>query len=125
MRDLRAELEERAIGALHTITDPCSAATGVPIDLVDMGLIRAVTCDGSRAVVELRLTSPTCFQAADIVQRIEAEGRAATGLDVEVRTDFGAEWTPELMAPHSRARLRALRPWPAGTRERERCPESE
>lgn len=105
-------LHEEVMDALRGIADPCSIATGRPIDLVDMGLIREVRIDGPTAVIELRLTSPVCFQAANIVQRIELDVRSSTGLRADVHVDDGAEWMPTMMSADAREELRRVRPWP-------------
>ena len=54
---------EEVVASLREIVDPCSAATGVPVSIVDMGLVRHVEIDGDEVRVELRLTSPLCHQA--------------------------------------------------------------
>jgi metal-sulfur cluster biosynthetic enzyme len=102
--------------ALASVVDPCSIATGVPISLVDMGLVRDVRLEGDEIVVELRLTSPFCLQVGiirDAIQQAAAASRELPRVRVEVSTVD--DWLPEMIAPAARARLRRLRPVPETT----------
>jgi metal-sulfur cluster biosynthetic enzyme len=103
---------ERVRAALDRVVDPCSIATGVPISLPDMGLVKDVRAEGDEVVVQLRLTSPFCFQIGLILERIE-ELTCGVGT-VRVEVDHGDEWLPDMMAAHARRRLRAVRPLEAG-----------
>jgi metal-sulfur cluster biosynthetic enzyme len=104
-----AEAEVRT--ALRTVVDPCSIATGVPIDLLDMGLIKRIEIDGGTVLVELRLTSPICWQSMNIREAIRDAVGALPGVDtIDIPVDHGADWMPDMMAPTARARLRAARP---------------
>jgi metal-sulfur cluster biosynthetic enzyme len=106
---------EQVTEALRKVVDPCSIATGVPIDLVDMGILRDILIDGSHVEVQLRFTSPVCWQASNIITAIEENLMAIDGVDrVTCDTRSGAwEWKPEMMAASAQARLRRLRPMPA------------
>jgi metal-sulfur cluster biosynthetic enzyme len=97
--------------ALATVVDPCSIATGVPVSLADMGLLRDVAVQDGDVTVTLILTSPICWQAGLIVEAVEAAVRALAGVrSVRCTVDHDAEWLPTAMAPAARRRLRALRP---------------
>jgi metal-sulfur cluster biosynthetic enzyme len=96
--------------ALRAVVDPCSIATGVPIDIVDMGLVRSVEVRDGAAVVGLRLTHPFCMQAANIADAIRVAVRDGAGLEATVEIDVGDEWWPTMMAPEARERLRRVRP---------------
>src|SRR5260370_178316 len=69
-----ADISESPLGplrdALRRIVDPCSIATGVPVDLLDMGLVKDLRLDGGTAHVELIVTSPLCTQIGLIVERV-------------------------------------------------------
>ena len=96
--------------ALAGIVDPCSAATGVPLSILDMGLLRDVTITGSDVTIDLRLTSPLCHQAPYFV--IEAERRVGALVGVRsviCRTDMGLDWDPAMMTGHAVERLAAAR----------------
>jgi metal-sulfur cluster biosynthetic enzyme len=108
----RAAVDE----ALARVVDPCSIATGVPISLADMGLIREVEIDGDRVAVTLCLTSPVCLQAGMIVEAVECRVAEVAGVATVVcRVDAAVEWLPTMMAPSATAALRRLRPVPPMT----------
>ena len=96
------------------MVDPCSIATGVPINLVDMGIVRGIKIDGNHVEIQLRFTSPVCLQAMNITSAIEDAVMAIEGVrQVTCDTRSGAwEWKPAMMAPSAQARLRRLRPMP-------------
>jgi metal-sulfur cluster biosynthetic enzyme len=99
--------------ALQQVVDPCSIATGVPISLVDMGLVKSVELQGSTAAVELIVTSPLCTQIGIITTQIEkVVGRLAGVAEVSVTVDTRTEWWPELMTAEAHERLRRIRPLP-------------
>jgi metal-sulfur cluster biosynthetic enzyme len=96
------ELQDDIRACLREIKDPCSVATGHPLHLEEMGLVRSVEVDtgASRAIIDLRLTSPTCVMVGYFVTEIEKLVRevAPQITDVEVRFDQGFEWTPDMMS---------------------------
>lgn len=97
---------------LDRVVDPCSIATGFPISLTDMGMVIAVTTSAGGIVhVDLRLTSPICWQAANIIAQVEEAVARVPGIAKVICTiDPTAEWMPDMMAPSARAGLRRLRP---------------
>ena len=106
--------QDQITEALRSVVDPCSIATGVPIDLIDMGIVRGIKIDGTHVEIQLRFTSPVCLQAMNITSAIEDAVMAIDGVEqVACDTRSGAwEWKPEMMAPSAQARLRRLRPMP-------------
>ncbi len=111
------EIEERVRRCLRQIKDPCSVATGHPLHLEEMGLVKSVEIDEERgrALVDLRLTSPTCVMVGYFVTEIQKLVEAALPeiRDVEVRFDRGFDWTPQMMSEEVR-RARASRFAPQG-----------
>nr|WP_271209108.1 iron-sulfur cluster assembly protein [Rhodococcus wratislaviensis]GLK33561.1 hypothetical protein GCM10017611_04030 [Rhodococcus wratislaviensis] len=98
---------------LHSIADPCSIATGVPIDLIDMGLVLAADRDGGIARIRMQLTSNVCMQLGIMEAKIRAEVGALPWVeDVEVDIDYAAEWLPEMVAERAQSALRDRRPFP-------------
>jgi len=97
---------------LDQVVDPCSIATGLPISLTDMGMVREVTLnEDGVAHVGLRLTSPVCWQAANIIAQVEQVVARVPGVSKVICTvDPASEWTPDMMAAGPRAELRRLRP---------------
>jgi metal-sulfur cluster biosynthetic enzyme len=98
--------------ALERVVDPCSIATGTAISLPEMGLIKDVReKGGGRVIVDLRLTSPFCFQIGLMLERIQEVTRGLAGVrEVTVAVDHGDEWLPRMMSPAAQARLRRIRP---------------
>lgn len=99
--------------ALRRIVDPCSIATGVPIDLVDMGLVLGASREGPVARVRLQLTSNVCIQIGIIEAKIYDEVGGIDGVEqVVVDVDHQAEWLPSMVHPRATAALRERRPFP-------------
>jgi metal-sulfur cluster biosynthetic enzyme len=104
--------DESAVrNALELIVDPCSIATGVPISLVEMGLVKEITSADGDVTIVLRLTSPICWQGANILSGVEKAVGTLPGVrSVKCILDPAGEWMPDMMSPGARARLRKLRP---------------
>jgi metal-sulfur cluster biosynthetic enzyme len=96
--------------ALLAIVDPCSIATGVPISLVDMGLVVVAERRGTTAVIRLQLTSPMCIQVGIIHTKIlEEVGRVPWVDEIDVDIDHQAEWLPSMIDVAATAALRKRR----------------
>lgn len=109
-----AEIDADVAEALRTVVDPCSAATGAPLNLLDMGLVRRAERVDDRVEVELRLTSPICWNAAPMIEAVEqAVSRIAGVRRVTCTADHGLEWMPDMITAEGKARLRRLRPVPS------------
>ena len=95
--------------ALDTIGDPCSVATGTPMGLDEMGLVEDVRLDADGNVaIALRLTSPCCMNVGYFgVEARSRVGRLEGVRSVEVTTDVGLAWTPDLIGEAAKARRRA------------------
>ncbi len=107
-----SELEHHVRDCLRQIKDPCSVATGHPLQLEEMGLVKSVEIDteAGRVVVSLRLTSPTCVMVGYFVTEIQQLVKQALPeiCDVDVHFDHGFDWTPQMMSEEVR-RARASR----------------
>jgi metal-sulfur cluster biosynthetic enzyme len=98
---VRRQLED-VVGA---IVDPCSESAGTPMTLREMGLVRGVSVEGNVAVVEMRLTAPSCPMVPYFVDAIERGIEQVAGIDgVVLRTDGGFDWSPLLVDPRAAAR---------------------
>jgi metal-sulfur cluster biosynthetic enzyme len=98
------------LDALRAVHDPCSVATGVPIDIVDMGLVASVRRDGGTIQVGLCLTSPACWQAIGMAAAIESALLRLAGVqEVRCALDLSQHWMPDRMDSRARARLREVR----------------
>jgi metal-sulfur cluster biosynthetic enzyme len=114
------DLGSQITSCLEQIVDPCSAASASPMNVVEMGLIRDVQVSPDGAVlVALRLTAPSCFMVGYMTKEAKRLIGALDGVSsVEVRSDAGLDWTPELIAPEAAARRRRrLRDLPTAKRE--------
>ena len=97
--------------ALERVVDPCSIATGAPISLVEMGMVKQIHRGWDDVRIVLRLTSPICWQAANIVAKVEEVVGALPGVaTVTCEIDPNSDWMPDMIDPEARRRLRALRP---------------
>ena len=94
---------------LENIVDPCSIAIGVPINLLDMGIIRNIGVKDGDVEIALRPTSPFCFQLELISSKIRELVEPIASGKVRVSIDPTDDWVPEMMAETARARLKARR----------------
>lgn len=102
--------------ALGRVVDPCSIATGAPISIPDMGLVKDISISNGCVKVVLQLTSPWCFQVDIIIEAVKARVAELEGVDeVQCEIDSAAEWTPDMIAPSARAALRRIRPLSSGS----------
>jgi metal-sulfur cluster biosynthetic enzyme len=81
-------------GALATVEDP-----ELGLDIVSLGLVYGIECDGGRARVVFSLTSMGC-PIGPIIERdiVEAAGRVEGVEAVEVELVFDPPWSPERMS---------------------------
>ena len=99
--------------ALARVVDPCSIATGVPLTLAEMGMVRDIAVDSGQVSLTLVLTSPVCWQSGNIIQAVEASvNRLPWVTAVTCTVDHDAGWLPDQMDPRARQRLRSVRPVP-------------
>lgn len=88
---------------LRTVIDPCSAAVGTDLDVVEMGMVNAVTVDDGAVSVELCLTSPGCMMVEYFAREVDAQIGTLDGVDsVELTTDAGFTWTRGMMSDAAR-----------------------
>ena len=99
-------IDERIESALQTVFDPCSLAADVPINLVDMGLVREGRIESRTAQIRMTFTSAYCLQATTMVEAVRA---AIAGIDevddVCIEVDTLAPWSEEELAASARLRL--------------------
>lgn len=96
-------IEDSIWDALARVLDPEIPAVSV----VDMGMIRAVETDGSRAKVVVLPTFTGCPAVDVIVSDVRAAVERVDGIEeVEVETSFDPPWTTERITEQGRARLK-------------------
>ncbi len=99
------------LGAIH---DPCSAAFGCPMSLVEMQLVKSVDFGGDRVTIGIQLTEPTCMYTFRISDAITSELRRRLGRNIEIDVhlvppDSADVWTEERISAPARERLAAFR----------------
>lgn len=97
--------EVRAV--LDTVIDPCSAANGTDLSVVEMGLLDDISIDGDRVEVDLVVTSPMCTMVPYFIKEIRRDVGELDGVEtVEVTADNGLEWVPSMMSDEAQRRRR-------------------
>jgi metal-sulfur cluster biosynthetic enzyme len=97
---------EAVVSRLHEITDPCSAATNVPLSIVEMGMIEDVRFASGNVVVALRMTSPLCHALPYFQMEIERVLAGIPGIGTVTCTfDHGANWQPDNMSVGAHRKL--------------------
>jgi metal-sulfur cluster biosynthetic enzyme len=90
----QAELVDR----LRTVTDPCSAGLGAPIDIWSLGLVEDAAVADGVARVRLVLTDPSCVFFRRIGDDVTSALLALPGVDaVDIELDATILWTPVRM----------------------------
>lgn len=107
IEDVRLARIERA---LRTVTDPCTAAAGLPLSIVDLGLIRDIEVNGDHVELQVTLTEPGC----PFLHRVlDAIYRSLDHLDevrsVHVQLTWAPPWTPNDLSPFARHKLHRAR----------------
>src|SRR5580704_13651320 len=107
---MTAFTQEDVISRLHEVIDPCSAATNVPLSIVEMGMVENVEFASGNVVVALRMTSPLCHALAYFQMEIERVLAGLPGIETVACTfDHGGNWQPDHMTAAARAKLAARR----------------
>jgi metal-sulfur cluster biosynthetic enzyme len=102
--------QEGVISRLHAITDPCSAATNVPLSIVEMGMVEDVKVASGNVVVALRMTSPLCHALPYFQMEIERVLAGVPGIGaVSCTFDHGGNWQPDNMTVGAQRKLAARR----------------
>lgn len=101
-------VEREAVRAvLDTVIDPCSAANGTDLSVVEMGLLDDITVRDGHVSVELMVTSPMCTMVPYFIKEIRRDVGDLDGVEsVEVSADNGLEWMPSMMSEEAEERRR-------------------
>jgi metal-sulfur cluster biosynthetic enzyme len=103
---MNAFTQEEVISRLHEVIDPCSAATRVPLSIVEMGMIERVDIASGHVAVALRMTSPFCHALPYFEMEID---RVLTGLPgysgITCTFDHGGNWEPDYMTANAQKKL--------------------
>jgi len=97
---------DEVILRLHGVIDPCSAATNVPLSIVDMGMVEKVEVASGNVIIALRMTSPLCHALPYFEMEIERVLGGVPGIDgVKCTFDDGDNWQPENLTARAQQRL--------------------
>jgi metal-sulfur cluster biosynthetic enzyme len=103
---MMAVSQDDVMSRLQGIVDPCSAATNVPLSIVEMGMIEEVAIASGTVVVALRMTSPLCYALPYFEMEIERVLAGIPGIDaVRCTFDHGANWQPDNMTTGAQRKL--------------------
>lgn len=95
--------------ALREVVDPCSAATGSNLDIVEMGLVKDVGVDDGHVRVDMRLTTPVCHMVAYFHEEVEKRVGGLAGVSsVTLETDDGLEWSEDMLSADAQAKRQAV-----------------
>lgn len=98
---------EAVRAVLDTVIDPCSAANGTDLSVVEMGLLDDITVDDGHVDVDLMVTSPMCTMVPYFIKEIRRDVGALDGVEsVAVTADNGLEWVPSMMSEEAEERRR-------------------
>lgn len=94
---------------LHEVIDPCSAATGSNLDIVEMGLVKSIDITRGEVHIEMRLTSPMCHMVPYFYEEIEDNvGKVPSVESVTLETDAGFEWDESMMSDEAKRRRQSV-----------------
>lgn len=100
---------ERVRECLHEVVDPCSAATGSNLDIVEMGLVKSIDITGGDVHIEMRLTSPMCHMVPYFYEEVEdSVGELPLVESVTLETDAGFEWDESMMSDEAKRRRQSV-----------------
>ncbi|GAB7020660.1 metal-sulfur cluster assembly factor [Halostagnicola bangensis] len=95
--------------SLREIVDPCSAATGSNLDIVEMGLVKSIDVSENHVHVSMRLTTLTCHMVPYFFEEVEGRVGDLAGIEsVELETDGGFEWSEEMLSDTAKQKRQAV-----------------
>jgi len=100
---------ERVRDCLREVVDPCSAATGSNLNMVEMGLVKSIGIEDDHVDVEMHLTTPMCHMIPHFKKEAENLIGDLPGVEsVELTTDDGTEWTEAYMSEEATKKRQAV-----------------
>jgi metal-sulfur cluster biosynthetic enzyme len=87
--------------ALREVIDP-----ELGCNIVDLGLLYAITLDGTTVTVQMTLTTPGCPMQESLAWGVQSALLKLDGVEeVEVELVWDPPWSPDRMTAEGRARL--------------------
>ena len=103
---MTAFTQEDVMSRLQQVIDPCSAATKVPLSIVEMGMVENVEFASGNVVVALRMTSPLCHALPYFQMEVERVLADIPGIGgVTCTFDHGGNWQPDHMTGGAQRKL--------------------
>lgn len=100
---------EQVRNCLREIVDPCSAATGSNLNMVEMGLVESIEVEDDHVDVKMHLTTPMCHMIPYFKKEAEKRIGNLNGVEsVELTTDDGTKWTEEYMTEAATQKRQAV-----------------
>ncbi|WP_226008176.1 metal-sulfur cluster assembly factor [Natrinema salinisoli] len=100
-------LENRIRDRLDEVIDPCSAANGTNLSIIEMGLLDEIDVDEGHVTVSMRLTTPFCMQLPYFVEEIDERiGAIDEVTSVSLETDEGVDWHTGMMSEEAQTQRR-------------------
>jgi metal-sulfur cluster biosynthetic enzyme len=100
------EVRTAVLSAAHHVVDPCSAAMGHPISIVDLGLVQRVDVTGDCVTVTVGFTSPCCEHGQRIADATAQQvRRKLTNFAVRVEIDHSLVWSERLASEATQVAL--------------------
>ncbi|MEU6643600.1 iron-sulfur cluster assembly protein [Saccharomonospora sp. NPDC046836] len=95
------------LAALEDVIDPCSVATGMPLSLPGMGLVKDIEIESGTVTVHMRLSSPGCYMLGFFTDEITDRVTRLRGItSVKVTFDEGLDWDPSFIRAEEAQRRR-------------------
>ncbi|WP_222912863.1 iron-sulfur cluster assembly protein [Natrinema sp. SYSU A 869] len=102
-----SSLENRIRERLDEVIDPCSAANGTNLSIIEMGLLDEIDVDEGYVTVSMRLTTPFCMQLPYFVEEIDERVSAIDEVvSVTLETDEGVDWHTGMMSEEAQKQRR-------------------
>lgn len=99
--DANAPTADQLRMMLRRVKDP-----ELNLNIIDLGLVYDVRVEGTKAIVDMTLTSPGCPSGPEIMTAAEEQLRELPGLsDIEVNLVWSPMWTPDRIEPRIKAYL--------------------
>jgi|JXWS01.1.fsa_nt_gb metal-sulfur cluster biosynthetic enzyme len=94
---------------LEDVIDPCSAANGSDLNIIEMGLLDEILIEGDHVHVKLMVTSPMCTMVSYFIKEVRNEVTTLPGVSsVEVSADNGLRWTPSMLTEEAQTKRRRV-----------------
>ncbi len=94
----------QVLEALKEVNDP-----EIPLNVVDLGLIRGISCDDKTIFVKMTLTTPKCPLENFIVNSIKQKLKEYfPSMDVDINLEFDEPWNTSMISEKGKEKLRKL-----------------